>query len=74
MISGGHETLRAARAVLIEMTTRSHYVNDHLAEELHDRLGELGYRRVATSEPWLDAHGDPLWYDACYVNGGRSNG
>jgi FkbM family methyltransferase len=69
VLEGARETLAVARAVLIEMAKRSHYVNDSLADDLDKTIRGLGYGLSGVSDSWLDSEtGETLWYDACYLN------
>lgn len=68
VLAGAVETLKTARAVLLEITAVSHYEGDASASDLDQQMRSLGFREFRRSDPWVhDNTGEPLWWDACYV-------
>lgn len=67
VLAGGQKTLGRARAVLIEVTLRSHYEGDCDFPELHTLMSDLDYSLCALAEPRRNSVGEILWMDAVYV-------
>jgi FkbM family methyltransferase len=68
VLRGGEHVLRRSQAVLLEVTTRSHYEGDAQFPDLHRQMNSLGFELAGLSQPFLSPQGAALWFDACYVN------
>jgi FkbM family methyltransferase len=68
VLEGASEILVRTSAVLLEVTTRSHYVGDASFSTLHDAMSGSGFALANLSEPFVNPTGEALWFDACYIN------
>lgn len=69
IIKGGHETIRAASLVLIEMTYKPLYEGQALFNEIHRLLDDLGFELIAVRSQHMSATtGEPLFAHMIYEN------
>jgi len=71
VLRGAEEVVARSGAILIEVTTRSHYDGDTLFPELDNRLRALGLTLQSLSGGYPDETGRTLWFDACYFRPAR---
>jgi FkbM family methyltransferase len=67
VLHGGRRALENTKAVLVEVVYLPHYEGDTTFLELHDAMGELGFKLFDLSPPFRLGDGPALWADACYA-------
>lgn len=67
VLRGAREVLAETSFVLIEAVVDHHYKDDAVFADLDAELRSLGFRLQGISEPFRDASGSIVWFDACYA-------